>query len=115
MNATGGRGGAGHRSAPDAPDAPDAPGTPGAPDASGDFGGIGFGGRALVMTVATLAHPREAFGELLRLVRRLARRALGLLLAPFRLAALLVWSRSAHRRPTFEEHLRGAGEDENPR
>ena len=44
--------------------------------------------------------------KLFGLVRRLGRRVLGLVSLPFRLVVLAVWSRSADRRPTFEDHLR---------
>lgn len=79
-----------------------------------DFGGIGCGGMVFTLAVVALGRPREMLKELVGLIRRLGRRVLRLVLAPFRLAALIVWSRLADRRPTFEDHLRGAGEDRDP-
>ncbi|MFI7128787.1 hypothetical protein ACIBQ1_24000 [Nonomuraea sp. NPDC050153] len=79
-----------------------------------DFGGISFGGMAFILAVAALGRPREALRELFRLIRRLGRRVLRLVLAPFRLATLIVWSRMADRHPTFEDHLHGVDEDRDP-
>ena len=79
-----------------------------------DFGGIGFGGMTFILIVVALGRPWETLKELFRLIRRLGRRVLRLVLAPFRLATLIVWSRTADRRPTFEDHLRGVDEDRGP-
>ncbi|WP_371778299.1 hypothetical protein [Streptosporangium subroseum] len=83
-------------------------------DDPGDFGGIGFGGMAFILAVVTLGRPWEMLKELFRLVRRLGHRMLRLVLAPFRLAAFIAWSRSADRRPTFEDHLHRVDEDRDP-
>jgi hypothetical protein len=79
-----------------------------------DFGGIGFGRMILILAVVALGRPWETLKELFRLIRRLGRRVLRLVLAPFRLVALIVWSRRADRRPTFEDHLHGVDEDRDP-
>ncbi|MEV4364076.1 hypothetical protein [Nonomuraea sp. NPDC049625] len=80
-------------------------------DDSDDFGGIGFGRMAAVLAVVALGRPWETLKELFGLIRRLGRRVLRLVLAPFRLVALIVWSRTADRRPTFEDHLHGEDRD----
>ncbi|MGW4957985.1 hypothetical protein ACWEPL_12235 [Nonomuraea sp. NPDC004186] len=80
-------------------------------DDSDDFGGIGFGRMAFLLAVVALGRPWETLKELFGLIRRLGRRVLRLVLAPFRLVALIVWSRTADRRPTFEDHLRGEDRD----
>ncbi|WP_431919484.1 hypothetical protein [Nonomuraea jabiensis] len=79
-----------------------------------DFGGISFGRMAFILVVMALGHPWETLKELFRLIRRLGRRVLRLVLVPFRLAMLVVWSRTADRRPTFEDHLHGDDEDRAP-
>ncbi|MFF4622265.1 hypothetical protein [Nonomuraea jabiensis] len=76
-----------------------------------DFGGIGFGRMTFILAVVALGRPWETLKELFGLIRRLGRRVLRLVLAPFRLVTLIVWSRMADRHPTFEDHLHGVDED----
>ncbi|MBE1563971.1 hypothetical protein [Nonomuraea africana] len=83
-------------------------------DDSDDFGGISFGRMILTLAVVALGRPWETVKELFRWVRRLGRRMLRLALAPFRLATLIVWSRLAGRRPTFEDHLHRVDEEKDP-
>jgi hypothetical protein len=69
------------------------------------------------MTAVTIAHPWQAFRELLALARRLGRNALKLAMAPVTLVAAALWWRRGDRRPTFEDYLRRNVHDEgdNPR
>ncbi|MFC7648428.1 hypothetical protein ACFQX6_54285 [Streptosporangium lutulentum] len=69
---------------------------------------------AFTLAVVALGRPWETLKELFGLVRRLGRRVLRLVLVPFRLAALIVWSRRSDRRPSFEDYLHGGGEDRDP-
>jgi hypothetical protein len=83
-------------------------------DDSDDFGGMSLASMVLMLALVALSRPWEALKGLFKLVRWLGRRLLELLLSPFRWAALVVWSRRADRRPTFEDFLHGDEEDRDP-
>lgn len=76
------------------------------PDRDDDFGGIGRGRAAIILFVAAVTHPGEAFRELLDALRRRVRRSLRVALAPFARLRLRLWSRGRDRRPSFDDYLR---------
>ncbi|GLX02683.1 hypothetical protein [Microtetraspora sp. NBRC 16547] len=76
-----------------------------------DFSGISLGGVAFMLTVIALRHPWQTLKELLKVVRRLGRRALRLAMVPAALVAAIVLSRRRDRRPTFEDYLHGRDEE----
>ncbi|MEU8177655.1 hypothetical protein AB0C14_32690 [Microbispora hainanensis] len=76
-----------------------------------DLSGVGLGGMALLLTVMALRHPWQALKELLRVIGRLGRWALGRALAPAAVVVVIVSSRRRDRRPTFEDYLHGRDED----
>lgn len=76
-----------------------------------DFAGIGLGGMALLLTVMALRHPWQALKELLRVIGRLGRWALGRAMAPVAVVVVIVLSRRRNRRPTFEDYLHGRDEE----
>lgn len=61
-----------------------------------------------------LAHPWQTVKALLRLVAALGRWVLGVLKSAGGLVYLIVWSRTADRRPTFEDVLRREREERDP-
>ncbi|PZG14324.1 hypothetical protein [Nonomuraea aridisoli] len=83
-------------------------------DDSDDFGGMSLASMVLMLALVALSRPWETLKHLFKLVLWLGRRLLRLVLFPFRWAALVVWSRRADRRPTFEDFLHGDEEDRDP-
>ncbi|TDD42765.1 hypothetical protein E1286_30050 [Nonomuraea terrae] len=83
-----------------------------------DFGGMSLGNMILMFVLVALSRPWETLRALVKLAlglgARAGRRLLDLVLLPFRWAALIVWSRWADRRPTFEDFLHGDEEDRDP-
>ncbi|SDM15025.1 hypothetical protein SAMN05421874_1419 [Nonomuraea maritima] len=79
-----------------------------------DVGGIPLGLLAVHAIAWALAHPWRALRSLLRPIKALGRRVRGSLKSAAGLGYLIVWSRTADRRPTFEDVLRQEREERDP-